>query len=1103
MARATLLYGPSFSNLRNHAFSRASTDATSQPGSVLLLDANDAQLETHRDTWAKAGNRTALQLNTEGLASFVSRAHDRLVTPTPDVGTQERQRILEQALDGHDGIEDARRYVDQFSELFRELEAHGAFSTDDVSDFLSNSDVDPSRTETVVSVFESYVDIRNELAHPHAEVRSRQFLNVADASGPLAVAFPEIEHVIVSGYVDPTPVELAVFERLASEFPMTIVLPATQRETTGASDRVGPTPDGTDSILSTTLSAYSGLDLDPEYVEPANEGQMIEIASRLYTPATREEPLDATGQVTWHEAPTPDREVRHLARRLRELLATTDTDPAEVLVLAPGLLSYRDRIDDVFAEYEVPQVASVSILLERTYAGRAVLDAIGLCANPDTEQLARLATNPAVTLDGLDTTALTSLIDRLPSSDLDSLRDHADDSLQDPLQEVLERTRAVRTAEGVRALEHFGDLLDFLSLRSNVDEFDVGAVRAAGSDDEGAASPEQSMGTHRADVAKVTLGYEERAVQQVSEILDSLIPVLERGVEDPVAELESTLQGVRVSPPSQPDDGRVRIVGLEDTPMAEYTHLFILGANREHFPSDPTRPRYFQSLGDELELFPQERDRALARYRFGLLLANAETVHVTTHAETMSGEDALPSPMLEELTSVATLDQTEGMADERRGSREDVQRALAGASPERLDDALESARANGVFSSEHVEAMRAGAATCDSRASAEPTRYDGQLDQETLERVGTDLTKTPFSPSRLNTYAECGFKYYLNKGLDLTVPEDISPDAGRFAVGDVVHQAMEFFYADLLGDSDGPVGLEEYERDDLEQRLLAAGQRAVDEVDADFASPFDRHQLRTIFAGLADPGDNEFYDPPGHPSGTAETQEQRRGLLVRILERELSDDGGNPLLVEEWFGGEDSPVRLTDETTVPVHGVIDRLDITADGDDIGARVIDYKTYHRDARDAIEGFDFQIPTYLLGARNLIEEELGTAPTEVNGEYRVFIPPATVRHPASLGDRVEWDLDTTIDRFLSEAVPSRIEGAIDGIRAGAFQPAVVGADDAGCHHCDYADVCDVRHHRRFDAIEAIDEADHPAYVPAAARPGSVSDHVHVAGSDGETR
>ena len=1097
MATTCLLYGPSFSTLRAHAFSRAAADAGSVPGSVLLFETTDTVRDAHVDHWASAPDRTALQLDTDGLSSFVSRAHDRLVGPAPDVGTLERQRTIEQALEEVDSIEDARRYADAFSELFRALEAHGMCRPDEVTVELANSDLDSTFVEVVADGFERYCDRRGELAHPQASTRSRLFLDVADASESLAEAFPAVDHVIVSGYVDPSPVELAVIERVAEEFPTTVVLPALQRRDADAPDRDGPEPIATDAALSATLAAYEPLDLELEYVPPDDDVSTRTVASRLYTIAATEDPIDATDRLSWHEAPTPDREVRHLARGLRERLATTETDPGDVLVFAPGGLSYRERIDDIFAEYELPHVASVSILLERTYAGRAMLDGVGLCGDPDADQLARLATNPVVTLEGIDTAELTSVVSRLPSPDLDSLRTHAEASLEDPIDEVLDRAEAVRTADGIETLDAFGRLLDSFAIRSNVEALETGVSLTNEPEGEESIATTRAIESEvRADQREVAIGYEERALEQVRRILDSLVPVIAGGVDDPIAELEEAVQGVRVPPPKQLPDGRVRIVGLEDIPMAEYTHLYVLGATRENLPADPDRPRYFQAVGDALGLFPENRAREIDRYRFGVAIANAETVHFTTPAETMQGEDVLPSPMLDELCTVGEIHRSEGVEGERRGSREDVQRALAGTDPDRLDEPLAAAAAAGIFSTAQTIAMRAGATTCANRAAPEPTIHDGQLDPSSCLTLGEDLCRDPYSPSRLNTYATCGFKYYLDKGLELSEPDELTPDVGRFAIGNVVHKSLEYFYEALLDECDGPVILEEYERDELEHWLLVAGQRAIEAVDEEFESPFDRHRLRTVFASLATPSENEFYGPREESDERGDTQPEANGLLVRVLERERSDDGGRPRFVEAWFGDDETSVTLHDGTQVPVHGVIDRVDLTerADGG-VGVRVIDYKTYNKDATDAVRGLDFQLPLYLLGVRGFVAHRMGEPPDEIDGEYRVFRPPSTVSHRASLTQRVKWDLEADVDDFLEEVVPEWIERAVDGIESGAFHPAVVGADAAGCHNCDYEPVCDVRHHRRFQAIEAIDQGGQPVYVPAGARAGELIDHVSL--------
>ena len=432
MANSELLYGPSFSALRREAFSRAASNADNHPGSMMLFENNESQRNAHIDIWAGSTDRNPLQLNTEGLTAFVSTAHDRLVDLTPIVGTLERQRTIEQALEELTTIDNARQFSDSFSELFRALEAHGQLTADDVTDALTESDLNPQYVDEITTAFEQYCHLRGELAHPEACTLSQQFLEVANAPGSLADAFPEVNHVIVSGYTDPSPVELKVLRRVIESFPTTVTLPAlhSQCNETGV-DR--PKPTGTDTALRSSIEGYEELGLNAEYIGPSDTTLLQELSKRLYTADATGDDVDAEELVSWHEAPTADREVRHLARRLRKQLATTDTNPEDILILAPGLLSYRDRVGDIFAEYGIPHIASISILLERTYIGQAVLDAVALCTNPESGQLARLATNPVVTLQGIDPTDLTSLINRIPSTDPNTLLHHADESWRDSL----------------------------------------------------------------------------------------------------------------------------------------------------------------------------------------------------------------------------------------------------------------------------------------------------------------------------------------------------------------------------------------------------------------------------------------------------------------------------------------------------------------------------------------------------------------------------------------------------------------------------------------------------------------------------------------------
>ncbi len=1086
MASPKFLYGPSFTSLQHRAIERASRGTDGTPNSVLVFENNNNQKDRWTSEWSERSEGSPLEVNTRGLAAFVSTIHDRLGHPTPDVGTLERQRIIERALVEADVHDDPLRYANEYSALFRELEGHGHLTPTGVERELDRSDLEDETLDDVHTIFDRYCQLRDAFAHRFARTRSDKFLAAARADAALTDLFPAIDHVIVSNYIDPSPVEVELLDRIAREFPTTFVIPSLSQRPKSEGDTEFLRTTGTDAALSVTVKAYEDIDFVPEFVPAAEHSTLQDVTSRLYTPAATGDPIEIGDRVHWHEAPTPDREVRHLARRLREQF-TTGVGPDEILVFAPGLLSYKDRIEDIFEEYEVPYVTNVSILLERTYAGRAILDVAELCDAPTVATVERLATNPAISLEGVASEELSDLCERLPSNDIGFLLEHGGDPLGRELRDFLQDVESVRQADGVAVLEQFGRVLDRLAIKANAERLDSGLAEGVVGGD-----------AHGIDDDVEATGYEQRAVQRVKGILDSLVPVFERGVDDPLAELDHALQGVRVPAPKQPVEGRVRIVGLEDTPMASYTHLYILGATRDHLGGAGERPRYFQRIHDALGFHDRDHERDLDRYRFGLLLANAESVHITTPAETMAGEEVLPSPMVEELAAVANVSRNSGVSDEPRGSVEDVQRALAGADPAQLEGPFATLQSDGTCPEAQVAAMQRGATMGAARATPGLTEFDGQVGAEVVASVDDDLVRSPFSPTRLNQYAKCGFKYYLNRGLDLTVPEDISLDAARFAVGDVVHEALEGFYADLLDDGDGPVDLDAYSRDELELRLLEAGLQARDEIEDGFDSAFDRHKLVSIFAGLSTPAKNPYYgvetDEAGHLRGT--------GLLVRALDRELEDTAWLPFRLEAWVGGDDRPILQDDGQRVPVYGKVDRVDIRETGDGTyDANVIDYKTYNTNAKDAVCGLDFQLPAYALGVRSLLEDAFGEPPTAVDAEYRVLQLPDSVKHPYSLEDVVANDLDGDIADFLSEVVPEWIDRLTSGIDAGAFQPAFIGAEDAGCRHCDFAEVCDVRHHRRHEVIEAVDGNGDPAFVPPKSRPGELAEHVTLSRSGGD--
>lgn len=1018
------------------------------PGSAYFIEATEYQHDALRAAWQS--DRNGLRLTVSSFEDVTLTIHEGLFGPYPEIGTQERLRMIEQALarlekDGT--LVGARNHASSISELFRKLEADGVLNRQSLTERLDATECPEGKREAIVTAYKHYHDLRGELAHPDARPRNAKLSEVATTDRSLQEALPHCDAIVVSGMVDPSAVELAVLERIADDFPVLAMVPVP--------DRANPTA-GVGSVLEETITALRDRGFELEEIPPAAELPLLTSAQKLYRQC--DPPETPPERVSWHEAPTPDREIRHLARELREQLATGDTTPDDVLVLAPALLSYREGIEDIFEAYGIDHTYQVSILLERTYVGQAMLTAIDLCERPRNDRLGRLLANPVVDCPGVDPAAVSSAQRRLNTPAIEPLLEEIGDS-QGGLERLLERVRAVQAASPAELVLTIQDLLEYLGLNSDLDGREPETLDAR---------------------------YEARAGSQVQQILDTVDTVCrELSPDAPLQEAATALEGVRVSPPAQVTDNHVEIVGLQDTPMADFEDLYVLGATADHLSGSERRPRYFQTLGEGVGVLTPDSARDQDRYRWGMLIANATRVHVTTPASTSTDDPLLESPFVDELARVTGIEPTSGIKAEGRGCREDLQRAMAGGTPDELAPKLTMARENQVIS-ESIELATLRGARCGAGRAADQLRdYDGQLSPAAITAMDERLTREPYSHSRLSMYATCGFKYLLNTGWEFESEGEITPGPDRLDVGNVIHETVERFFKGLQPRAGVPIDLTAYEQDELEDRLLDAGKVALEKVDADFSGAFGRATLERLFAGLGSPADNPYYDV------AAATTDEASGTFVLFLETEIerAEEGFRPTHFEAEVG-QDTGVTV-DGRTVPVHGYIDRVDTDIEG--TGVTIFDYKSSQehrvRSREDnALAGIDFQLPAYLLGAPELFDDDLDPSPSDIAARYYILNDEPEVKIRGALADRGD-PIDG--EQFVESVTPDRIDRAKTAIAAGAFQPTLVRPGEADCQYCDYSEICDVRYHRRYDIVSQIDTDEHPAYVPDGARPEDITD------------
>ena len=314
-----------------------------------------------------------------------------------------------------------------------------------------------------------------------------------------------------------------------------------------------------------------------------------------------------------------------------------------------------------------------------------------------------------------------------------------------------------------------------------------------------------------------------------------------------------------------------------------------------------------------------------------------------------------------------------------------------------------------------------------ARATNELTEWDGFVGSiaDGSRRLGGSLSQV-MSPTRLESWATCPYRHFLDNVLNLAVwetPEDlltISP----LEQGSLVHTILERFIKEAIDEGS------------LSPR--------------DGWTQLHRKRIREI-------AQEEFQKAERKGvTGRRVLWEVAQEDILQDLERFLDDDeqyrsdeGMQPHHSEYAFGFDGAPVALSlpDGGGIHFRGFIDRVDMTPDGR--RAVVMDYKTgssrqYAQMADDPLmAGKRLQLPVYALAVRETLLPD-----ATLRAEYRfISAKGGYIRVPVTL-DAVEEQFRNTVQAIVS------------GVRGGIF-PANPGPPGFGgpenCRYCDFQRIC----------------------------------------------
>lgn len=259
------------------------------------------------------------------------------------------------------------------------------------------------------------------------------------------------------------------------------------------------------------------------------------------------------------------------------------------------------------------------------------------------------------------------------------------------------------------------------------------------------------------------------------------------------------------------------------------------------------------------------------------------------------------------------------------------------------------------------------------------TRSNGGLFTEAgaLADILVNKRKGRYSPTALESYGQCPFRYFAGRLLGLEAPVEPALEMDAREAGTMAHEIAERFYRTMA----------------RERRLPLSGS------DADLATL--ETETRRVFDKFRKEG------RAGEPSLWEGESEKRGWMLRRWLAGETGDQGRTgfaPVAMEEEFDVKPharskkarAPYRLATEDGKGrlLIGTIDRVDVNRNENSV--RVVDYKLSSNDAKykkmikdEALGVTSFQVGVYSLLAA-MFAERTGAVETveKVEAGYRLF-------------------------------------------------------------------------------------------------------------------
>jgi ATP-dependent helicase/nuclease subunit B len=486
----------------------------------------------------------------------------------------------------------------------------------------------------------------------------------------------------------------------------------------------------------------------------------------------------------------------------------------------------------------------------------------------------------------------------------------------------------------------------------------------------------------------------------------------------------------------------VQITNLNEIRGLSFDYLFIGGMMDGELPTRYTPEIFFSGA----YLREEWKHQVEERYRFYQSLCAWEKGLYLSHSLQDENKELAESNFLSELkTHFNIREKKETDYSETIYSSEELQTYAGSNINSRLIKDLPGVDAEHINSLIEVHRIRT-----ESDSESEYNGFISSALPEEKREILEQIKEKEFSASQLEIYASCPFKYFLERVLYLNVTEEPSEDMEYYELGNLFHNILHRVYRKLNDEKLVLYNCNDQDFLRAEEIMFTIADEVINESAS--KSPLNFLELERLKGFNGD---------------------RRKSVLFNFLKAERENNSGyTPYDFEVPFGniesddGRETVIKDFYSGSVKLRGKIDRIDIDHSGSRI--RVTDYKLSGKKPTvdDLNKGLSLQLPLYLYAAKQIVEKQIKKEFNPAGADiYSLKYQKKNFGRKPVISDKklTEEQLIEEYEKIIS-ICQSSIDSYVTSISEGVFHPSnLLDREKRACSYCSFNSVCRIEENR----------------------------------------